>query len=106
MLESKNFFIRYLREADMEGSGPLGYQEIPRGCLVFERLGPGKVRYGWSRCSDHDQFTYKMARRIAMGRMLKEKRHPMPKDMLDFYNDTWPMVELWLEGRDARPEAR
>jgi hypothetical protein len=47
-----------------------------------------------------------MARRIAMGRMLKGKRHPMPKDMLDFYNDTWPMVERWLEARDGRPEAR
>jgi hypothetical protein len=81
-------FIKYLR-----------YQKAghmhPCGVIVAE----SPTNIGWSLCAVNDQFSYKRARTIAIGRLKKHPKRLPPMEMIQFITDTLPDIVRWYESR-------
>jgi len=93
-------FIKYLRVSKQgwDEKGNVIWNLHPVGVIVAER----PTNIGWSLCAVNDQFSYKRARTIAIGRLKKHPKRLPPMEMIQFITDTLPDIVRWHE-RNALP---
>ena len=87
--DMNGLFIKYLRVTTIHGT------THPVGVIVAE----SPTNIGWSLCAVNDQFSYKRARTIAMGRLKKHPKRLPPMEMIQFITDTLPDIVRWYESR-------
>jgi hypothetical protein len=88
-------FIKYLRVSKQGWDENGNVIWNPVGVIVAE----SPTNIGWSLCAVNDQFSYKRARTIAMGRLKKHPKRLPPMEMIQFITDTLPDIVRWYESR-------
>jgi len=82
-------------------------QSHPIACLVAVYVGGGRYRIGWSMCGRKDQFTYAMARRIALGRaMATRPLHSVPPLVDRFIATKYQALQAWVNAMWAAEQAQ